>query len=107
MYELVNLEKEEYEKFVKNNKYKSHFLQSYAWGQFAKAKKGLFPYYLGLKNEDNEIIASSLLLQKRLPLGYSYFYSPRGFVLDYTDEKTFSLFTKEIVKFVKAKKAYF
>ena len=38
MYELVNLEKEEYEKFVKNNKYKSHFLQSYAWGQFAKAR---------------------------------------------------------------------
>lgn len=107
MYKLANLEKEEYENFVKNNKYKSHFLQSYAWGQFAKAKKGLFPYYLGLKNEDNEIIASSLLLQKRLPLGYSYFYSPRGFVLDYTDEKTFSLFTKEIVKFVKAKKGIF
>lgn len=64
MYKLANLEKEEYENFVKNNKYKSHFLQSYAWGQFAKAKKGLFPYYLGLKNEDNEIIASSLLLQK-------------------------------------------
>ena len=62
---------------------------------------------IGLKNEDNEIIASSLLLQKRLPLGYSYFYSPRGFVLDYTDEKTFSLFTKEIVKFVKAKKGIF
>ena len=31
--ELIVLEKNEYEKFVKTNPYKSHFLQSYDWGQ--------------------------------------------------------------------------
>ena len=50
MYELVNLEKEEYENFVKNSK-KSHFLQSYAWGEFEKKERNLTPYYLGLKKD--------------------------------------------------------
>lgn len=105
MYKLVNLEKEEYENFVKNSK-KSHFLQSYAWGEFSKKERGLTPFYLGLK-KDNEILATALLLQKHLPLNYSYFYSPRGFVLDYENEKIFNEMTKEVVKFVKDKKGIF
>ena len=83
MYKLVSLEKDEYENFVKNSK-KSHFLQSHAWGEFAKKEKNLTPYYLGLKDEE-KIIATALLLQKHLPINYSYFYSPRGFILDYED----------------------
>ena len=106
MCELVNLEKEQYEKFVKNNKYKSHFLQSYTWGQFSKAKKNLWPYYVGLK-KNNKIVAATLLLQKKLPLGYSYFYAPRGFVLNYEDEEVFKQFTKEVVQFTKKKKGIF
>lgn len=105
MYKLVNLEKEEYENFVKSSK-KSHFLQSYAWGEFSKKEKHLTPYYLGLKN-DKEIVASALLLQKHLPFNYSYFYSPRGFVLDYKNNEIFQKMTKEIIKFVKQKKGIF
>ncbi|MBR4618295.1 MAG: peptidoglycan bridge formation glycyltransferase FemA/FemB family protein [Bacilli bacterium] len=106
MYKLVELEKEEYESFVKPNKYKSHFLQSYAWGEFSKAKKNLIPYYLGLKKE-NKIVGTALLLQKKLPLGYSYFYSPRGFVLNYEDEETFNEFTKQVLSFTRNKKSIF
>ena len=105
MYKLVNLDKKEYESFVKNSK-KSHFLQSYAWGEFSKKEKHLTPYYLGLK-KDKEIVATALLLQKHLPLNYSYFYCPRGFVLDYEEEEIFNTMTKETVKFVKEKKGIF
>ena len=38
---IENVTKEEYENFVKNHK-KSHFLQSYAWGEFAKKEKDYF-----------------------------------------------------------------
>ena len=48
MLRLKNLEKEEFDNFVENHKLKSHFLQSLSWGEFAKAKKHLTPYYLGL-----------------------------------------------------------
>lgn len=105
MYKLVNLEKEEYENFVKSSK-KSHFLQSYAWGEFSKKEKHLTPYYLGLK-KNKEIIATALLLQKHLPFNYSYFYSPRGFVLDYENSEIFHNMTKEIIKFIKQKKGIF
>lgn len=107
MYKLVNLEKNEYENYVKNHPYKSHFMQSYAWGEFCKKQRKLTPYYLGLINDHKEIIASALLLQKKLPLHYSYFYSPRGFVLNYEDENIVNVMTKEIAKFVKAKKGIF
>ncbi len=105
MYKLVNLAKDEYENFVKSSK-KSHFLQSYAWGEFSKKEKHLTPYYLGLK-DDKKIVASALILQKHLPFNYSYFYSPRGFVLDYENSKIFNTMTKEIIKFVKQKKGIF
>ena len=42
--ELKVLERKEYEKFVKPNPYKSHFLQSYDWGELVKERRGLTPY---------------------------------------------------------------
>ena len=104
--ELVELEKDIYEEFVLNNKYKSHFLQSHVWGEFSKLEKRLNPYYLGLKN-NNKIVATALLLEKKLPLGYSYFYSPRGFVLDFNDKEILTTFTKKIIEYIKSKKAIF
>lgn len=106
MYTLKELDKKTYENFTKNHKTKSHFLQSYAWGEFSKAKKNLKPYYLGLLNND-EVIATTLLLEKKLPMGYKYYYAPRGFVLDYQNENIFKEMTRQIVKFVKSKKGIF
>lgn len=107
MHKLINLEKEKYDDFVKNHKTKSHFLQSLSWGELCKVKKNLTPYYLGLVDEDNNILASALLLQKHLPMNYCYLYSPRGFVMDYQDKKLVNEMTKKIVKFAKSKKAIF
>lgn len=107
MYKLINLEKQKYENFVKNHPTKSHFLQSYAWGEFSKKEKNLTPYYLGLIDEKKEIVASALLLQKKLPLNYSYFYSPRGFVLDYKNDEIFQKMTQEVILFIKKKKGIF
>ena len=103
---LVELEKEKYESFVKNNKYKSHFLQSYSWGELCKEKRGLTPYYLGLVEKD-KVLAATLLLKKNLPLGLCYLYSPRGYVLDFNDFKLLDIFTEELVKFAKTQKAIY
>lgn len=105
MYELVELKKDEYEKFVKSSK-KSHFLQSYIWGEFCKKEKKMIPYYVGLK-KNKKILASALLLQKKLPLGYSYFYSPRGYVLDYNDKDLIKEFTEKLRIFLKSHKAIY
>lgn len=106
MYTLKELNKKEYEDFVKNNKEKSHFLQSHAWGEFSKIKKNLKPYYMGLIKE-NKTVATALLLEKSLPLGFKYYYSPRGFVLNYENEEVFKEMTEQLVKFIKKKKGIF
>lgn len=107
MLKLKNIDKETYDNYVKNHPTKSHFLQSLAWGEFAKVKKGLTPYYLGLVNEKDEIVATTLLLQKHLPLNFCYFYSPRGYVIDYNKKELVKIMTQKIVEFAKNKKAIF
>ena len=107
MLKLKNIEKEQYDNFVKNHKTKSHFLQSLSWGEFAKAKKNLTPYYLGLVNEKEEIVGATLLLEKKLPMNYTYFYAPRGYVIDFKKKELVRDMTKKIVEFVKSKKAIF
>ncbi len=104
--ELRVLEKKEYENFVKSNPYKSHFLQSYDWGELAKERRGLTPYYLGL-DDNGKIVGATLLLKKNLPLGLCYLYAPRGYVVNFNDFKVLDKFTEEIVKFAKRKKAIY
>ena len=70
---IEDIEKEKYEEFVKNHP-KSHFLQSYAWGEFAKSEKNLIPHYVGLIDDNEKLVATALLLEKKLPLGFSYLY---------------------------------
>ena len=107
MLKLKNIEKIQFDDFVCNHKSKSHFLQSLSWGEFAKAKKNLTPYYLGLVNEKDEIVGATLLLKKSLPMGYSYFYAPRGFVVDYKKKELVRTMSEKVVEFARGKKAIF
>ena len=105
MYILKDLDKDIYDDFVvKHNK--SHFLESLSWGEFAKSKKKVTPYYVGLY-KDKTLVAATLLLKKNLKLGYTYFYSPRGFVIDYADKELVKVFTDEIIKYIKKYKAIY
>lgn len=101
---INNITKKEYENFMKNNK-NSHFMQSYDFGQIRK-EKGFIPHYVGLKDKDN-LICAALLLQKKLPLGYSYLYSPRGFVIDYNDRELIKKFTSYLRDYARSLKAIF
>jgi len=96
---IEKIEEIEFENFVYNHPTKSHFMQSYYFGQISKAK-GFIPHYVGVK-ENGKLIASALLLQKKLFGKFSYFYSPRGFVLDYTNYELIEFFTNSIKKYVK------
>ncbi len=103
---LIELKKEEYEEFVSHHE-KSHFLQSYAWGEFAKVCKGVTPFYLGLVDESENILAATLLLKKALPLGYSYFYAPRGFIIDFFNQELLEQFTSYLKIWMKPHHAIF
>ena len=102
MLKLKNIEKEKFDEFVKENPYKSHFLQSVSWGEFSKTKKNYTPFYLGLVNEDDQLVAATLLLQKHLPLNYCYFYAPRGYVLDFHKKELVKTMTSKVIDFAKS-----
>ena len=107
MLKLKNIEKDQYDKFVNTHKTKSHFLQSLSWGEFSKSKKNLTPYYLGLVNEEDKLVGATLLLEKKLPLNYTYFYAPRGFVIDFKKKELVREMTKQVINYIKDKKAIF
>lgn len=93
-----NITKEKYQQFYLENN--GHFMQSYPWGQFNIKGRGQIPHYVGLEENDN-ILCEALLLEKKGPLGLSYFYAPRGFVIDYNNKLLLEQFTAELKKFVK------
>lgn len=101
---VENIDKNEYENFVKKSN-KSHFMQSYYWGDVMKYKN-FTPYYVGLK-ENNKLVATALLLKKHLVNKYCYFYCPRGYILDYNNLDLIKKFTYEIKKYANKNNAIF
>ncbi len=101
---LENIEEKEYTDFVSHHSM-SHFLKSYEWGQVSKSR-GLIPYYVGIRKKQ-KLVACALLLKKELPFGYSYFYIPRGYTIDYTNYSLLKEFTEAIKEFTKKQKSLF
>ncbi len=85
----------------------NHFMQSYEWGQVQKKHRNLEPCYVGLKDENDNVVAAALLLKKSTPLNMCYFYSPRGFTMDFSNKKILSEFTKELKNYLKKQKAIY
>ena len=102
---IEEIDPKEYDNFVSKHK-KNHFLQSYSWGEFAKKEKKLIPHYVGLK-DNKKILAATLLLEKRLPMGLCYMYAPRGYIIDYSDETLLKQFTEYLKQFAKKSKAIY
>lgn len=103
---IENIEEKKYEKFIKNHKTKSHFLQSIYYGKVKKLN-GFKIITCGLENENNELEAACLIQIKRLFKNINYFYIPRGYVLDYTNKKLIEEMTNNIKVLAKKYHAIF
>lgn len=96
---IENVDIRKYRDFESNNS-KSHFLQSYEWGLFCKNAKGQIPCYVGMEDDDGNLVATCLILLRKTPFGYSYGYAPRGFVLDYKNKDLIKEFTNYLKKYM-------
>jgi len=122
MYEIVFVNKGESVKW--NNFVESHgtLLQSFEWGEL-KAKFGwqFFPLALvervtssnSEKIGEGTILGAALILEKKLPLGKTFFYCPQGPVLDCAPwefekmKKYLNLFLAKIRELARKRKAIF
>ena len=97
---IKNLSEKEYQKFWEQSEY-NHFMQSYEWGKACEKNRGYIPCYVGLMTDNGQLVATALLLKKKTPLNMCYFYSPRGFTMDYQNKEIVTEFTKELRKYLK------
>lgn len=98
----VGIDGKEHDTFLESHPL-CNLLQSSAW---AKVKDNWESEIVGVY-EDGLLIASSLVLIRPLPMGFSMLYTPRGPVMDYTNKELVAFFLKELKRFGKTKHALF
>lgn len=97
MFEFIDqLSCEENDEFVKAHSL-CNLLQSASW---ATIKSNWDHCYTGVK-KDGKLVATAMILIKRLPLGFTLFYIPRGPIMDYTDQALTAFMLKELKKLAK------
>lgn len=97
-----NIERDVFDNFVSQHRLNA-LLQSYNWGN---VKESWEKYHVGLfKNE--ELVAASLILVRKLPFGFSFGYIPRGPIMDYSDSQIVKTFFESLKKFAKDNKLMF
>lgn len=101
----INIDKNEFEKFVLNHPSKSHFMQSTYFGKISEFKH-FKPHYVGVL-KDNILVAAALVLEKAHKSKFSYLYIPRGYVMDFNDKDVLEFMTKNIRVFAKSRHAFF
>ena len=66
---------------------------------FSISKQNYEPLFVGLINDNGETIGASLVLIEKI-FGFKYAYTPRGFLIDYTDKDLLKRFTTLLKKFL-------
>lgn len=100
--EIRLIDEKTFDKYAKVHILKS-FYQTSAYGELMKSY-GYVPLYVA-GYENNEILAASLILTKKLGAALKYGYAPRGFLLNYYDKPLFESFTGALKDFF-AKKGF-
>lgn len=103
--ELIELEKQEFLDFARNNP-QALFFQSPYWIEIKK-KNNWTGKIVGVKENGKIIIASVLLFKKIAGINAKFAYAPRGFLMDYSDFGLLEKFTQEIKKYLKKEKVFF
>src|SRR5574344_1113773 len=78
----------------------AHFLNAYWWGICNGKKRKQIPKYVGLRDNNNNILCETLLLKRDTPFNMCYYYAPRGFIIDWNNHELVKLFTAELKKFL-------
>lgn len=102
---ICELSQQEFDKFAINHTLANYYQSSY-YGNLM-SKFGYDIKYLGYKNKHGELKAATLLLIKKIKRIFKYAYAPKGFLIDYKNEKLLNDFTKLITKYAKTQKIIF
>lgn len=102
--QFLKLSKEEFDKFTQENF--SHYTQSLNHFEYRNEHKKDV-HIVGVKNNNGQVIAASLLTEARALRFFKYFYSHRGPVIDYNNKKLVNFFFKNLTKYLKKQNCLF
>lgn len=103
---LIKLNKKDFKNFADKHP-QITFHQTEEWANLKKVNNWQ-AHYVGLENDNDEIVAGAMILSKTLPIiKKKIFYSPRGFLIDYNDKKLLETFTNELKKYIKKEQGIF
>ena len=102
--ELKKISSSDFDKFASTHPLVT-FHQKESWGKL-KEYNGWQYEMIGLYNDEN-LVAATLLLNKKLPLGLKMFYSPRGYLIDFNDKDLLTEFTLKLKEYVNNQKGIF
>lgn len=63
-------------------------------------KNGYYKLYLGLIDEENNVVAATLILEQTIHGKYKMGYAPNGFLLDFDNKTLLENFTNELKKYL-------
>src|SRR5699024_2135742 len=102
---FTNLTTDEFETFTNNMSY-AHFTQTVGNYEL-KTSEGTSTHLVGVKNDQDEVLAACLLISVPVMKTFNYFYSNRGPVMDFDNKELVVFFFKKIVRYLKKNKALF
>ena len=91
---IVSLTKEQFDDYVKSNSYKNYY-QSSEYGTL-REKYDFNANYIGYVDDNDNLLAASLILFKEAMMGYKYAYAPRGFLIDYNNSELVKSFIEDL-----------
>ena len=94
--ELTELQYRNYSNLHSGKNYK----QSVEYANFKKTN-GYVPLYLGLVDDDLNVYAATLILEKKLNNKHKYGYAPNGYLINYYDLDLLKTFTQELKGYLK------
>ena len=100
--ELRELTNEEFSSFIDKYEISSNY-QTLEYA-LTMNNQNYEPEFIGLLNDNKEIVAGSLILIEKLGKNKLYAYAPRGFLIDYSNFELLSEFTKQLKVYLKKKK---
>ena len=78
-----------------NNHMLKNFFQTKQYGELM-SHSDFQVTYIGGYDEEEKLVAASLILYKTIGPSMKYGYAPRGFLIDYYDKDLLASFTKKI-----------
>ena len=97
--EIVELNELQFKNYS-NLHSKKNYKQSIEYAKLEETK-GYKKLFLGLIDEQNNVHAATLILEKKLAGKYKYGYVPNGYLLNFFNTNLLELFTKEIKEYLK------